>query len=87
MTVWKFPLTLADSQAVSMPLDAEILCIQVQGAATPCLWARVEEHHPLTERRIEMRGTGHSVESDLRYIGTVQLYGGTLVLHAFEDPR
>lgn len=84
-TIWKFELRLTDDQAVEMPAGAELLTVQLQGD-TPCLWAVVDPYAPPGRRRIYIRGTGHSLRltDDTRYLGTVQLHGGILVLHYFD---
>lgn len=85
MTIWKFPLRMADI-TISMPRGAQILCCQLQGKV-PCLWAVVDPHTPPVERHFVMCGTGHNLGyalEDLRYQDTVQLFDGSLVLHIFE---
>ena len=83
--VWKFPLGLQDSQAVQMPVGADVLTAQVQGE-TLCLWTLCDREEAVYETRtFAIHGTGHPVyAAPLKYIGTVQLGGGTLVLHVFE---
>lgn len=84
--IYKYPLTIADTQAVDMPIGAEALSVQLQGSI--CLWARVETSLPSALRTVRMYGTGHDC-SDLpatsQFIGTVQLNGGNLVFHVFID--
>lgn len=82
--IWKYPLNIADVQIVEMPLNAEILCVQMQGTS-PCLWALVNPEDELAFRKIEIFGTGHSMlEANRKYIGTVQSHSGALVWHVFE---
>jgi hypothetical protein len=85
VTIYKYPIKIADSQKVKLPLNAEILTAQTQGE-TLCLWAKVEERNTDTEERtIEVFGTGHPMSDDARrYIGTTQMQGGALVWHVFE---
>ena len=83
-TVWKYELELVDGQEIMMPAGAEILCIQVQ--TVPCVWARVEPENEMVGRIIRMYGTGHPLPTGtFTYIGTIQLYTGSLVLHFFEE--
>lgn len=90
-TIWKFRLSPIDEQGIEMPLGASILCAQEQYGVV-CLWAIVDDFptHPKEQRTIFLRGTGHPMivpETQLRYIGTVQKNGGSLVLHVFEPKR
>jgi len=87
-TIYKFPLKKMDGQNIIMPRGAEILTVQTQNEI-PCLWALVNPEEKETDARfIEMVGTGHPIANDMaterKYIGTFQLYGGTLVFHCFE---
>lgn len=83
--IWKFPLAERDDQTVSMPDDAQILCVQVQNG-TACLWALVEPEAPKAVRRFKTYGTGHQ-HADIpgKYIGSYQLLGGAIVFHVFEE--
>lgn len=86
--VWKYPLSLPLEGAqvcIRMPFAARILCVQVQNGV-PCLWAIVQPKEELVERVFDIVGTGAAIPPTARhYIGTVQLGGGALVLHVFED--
>lgn len=82
VTVFKYPLELTDEQHVDIPAGAELLTVQVQHDA-PTLWARVDTTRPAEQRLIRLAGTGHP-NAVGRYLATIQLLGGTLVLHAFE---
>jgi hypothetical protein len=83
--IWKFPLQLIDTQIISMPYAAKILCVQIQNGV-PCLWALCNTNDGVADVTIDIFGTGHSI-MDLftrTYIGTVQMGGGMLVWHVFE---
>lgn len=84
-TIWKFALPCVDEAFVSMPVGAQILCVQTQ-INNPCLWAVVDPDALTKEvRRFNIYGTGHEIEGEPgTYIGTFQLAGGTLVFHVFE---
>lgn len=86
--IWKFQLQSTDRQAFCLPKGAEILTIQVQGGE-PYFWALVDPLQEQVERFIEMYGTGHPVPFEegftKKYIGTYQLYNGSLVFHVFES--
>lgn len=89
--IWKFPLSwvwnfkTSDTQVISMPYAAKILCVQMQHGI-PCLWALCKMDDGMADRTIDIFGTGHSI-IDLftrTYIGTVQQMDGALVWHVFE---
>lgn len=85
--IFKYPISVTDSQAVDMPEGAQILTIQVQRNQL-CIWALVDDDVPPVPREIHMRGTGHDCNGveRLRYISTFQMMEGSLVFHAFELP-
>jgi hypothetical protein len=85
-TVWKFPLEVTDYQEIKMPVGAKILCIQAQ-SEKPCLWALVDPYANTYSVTIVMCATGHEIHGrhNLDYLGTFQLYAGSLVFHAFQE--
>lgn len=84
-SIFKYPIPVADTQKVTMPADARILCVQTQRGDQVCLWAEVNPNAKLASRTIEMFGTGHAMDESSRiYIGTVQIAGGVLVFHVYE---
>lgn len=71
-------------QPLKMPRGAKVLTVQTQGGE-PQLWATVDRDAPSVNRTFVTYGTGHEMSEDLLdYIGTYQLYDGTLVFHVFE---
>ena len=84
MTIWKFPIEIADVTSVNMPVDAKILCLQMQHGV-PCLWAEVDPTAPMVRRMFRFVGTGRDVADDLGpYIGTIQSGDGFYVFHLYE---
>ena len=81
MTVWKYVLTMSDEQEVIMPVDAEILHVEMQGAVL-CMWALVKADSKMKHRIFRIRGTGHHVDSNDIYIGTA--VSDPYVWHVFE---
>jgi len=76
---------IADDMSILIPVGAEILAVQVQ-RGMPCIWYKCDENSPKERRRILIYCTGEPItESNLRYIGTYQLYGGDYVAHVFEQ--
>ena len=85
-TIFKYPLAITDSQAVLMPVSAEILSVQFQGEYL-CLWAAVNPSEKKHARVIHIFGTGHPIPdaTKIRFIGTAQQFDGRLVWHVFEQ--
>ena len=84
-TIYKYPLLPQPClMTVGIPRGSKILCVQSQ-FGIPTLWASVDTEQPNVECRFRIVMTGQHSD-DLRpdlYIGTVQLDGGTFVLHVF----
>ncbi len=85
-TIYKYPLLIEDKQVVSMPINAEILTVQIQNGI-PCIWALVDTSSPLSDVSVRVYPTGGEVEQsqNLKYCGTFQMIGGGLVFHVFID--
>ncbi len=86
--IWKFELKITEEQEISMPMYAEILCVQCQNEVG-CLWAMVNPQNEKENRIIIIRGTGHMFEKDplKKYIGTFHISKGALVWHVFEKVK
>jgi hypothetical protein len=68
-----------------MPKHAKVLCVQNQFALT-CIWAIVDPTAEIEQRNFRWFGTGHPMpESPLHYVGTVQINGGELIFHLFQE--
>ena len=79
--IWKYIIRPVDH--ISMPEDAEILCVQMQGDK-PCIWVLLDPTKEKRTRLIRSYGTGHPIPEDPgRYIGTFQMKDG-LIFHTFE---
>ena len=85
MVIWKYELAMVDEQFVAMPIGAEVLTVQTQHNRL-CVWAQVDPTKHPELRRFVILGTGNPYEhrDGMRYIGTVQTHGGSLVWHVFE---
>lgn len=89
MVVYKYPIPLEEKFAIKMPRGAKLLHVEVQRYVSPdsyavMLWALVDTAEPIVERAFRLVGTGHEFFEACEHVGTVQLYGGTLVLHLFD---
>jgi len=88
-TIYKYELSpvLQGNHSLKLPKNAEILSVQAQND-TPCIWALVYPDNEVEERFFELFGTGHDIPCDMgidrKFIGTFQMYGGSLVFHLFE---
>ncbi len=82
-TIWKYPVT-AGRWTQIMPVDAEILSVQVQHKEVQ-MWVLVDPDAITEAREFDVYGTGHLIpESSGKFIGTFQIEGGALVFHLFE---
>lgn len=85
MRIWKWRLTVTDSQIILMPRGAKILDVQnVKGIAS--IWALCDPNMECEARQIEIYGTGNIVpDNPGTYIGTFQIAQGELIFHVFES--
>ncbi len=84
-SIWKFQLETIDKQELLMPIEAEVLTIQVQNEIL-CLWALVNTDANKEVRVFEIFGTGNPVNNEnKKYIGSYQLMKGAFVGHVFES--
>jgi len=82
--IYKFPIHLAAAPAIHMHAGAEILHVGVQNGEV-CAWALVNPKAAMGLRMFNLIGNGHPIERDPgKYLATVQLEKGTLVLHVFD---
>lgn len=74
-----------DSQCIEIPRDAEILSAQNQNE-NMCIWVKLKPNAEKIPRIIEIYETGQGIKNptNLKFIGSVQLDGNSLVLHIFE---
>jgi hypothetical protein len=85
LKVWKYELSLTDSQILSIPFGAKILSVQVQHGK-PMLWALVETDNSTDDYIIRTVATGDLMNfAPKQFLGTIQLACGDLVFHIFGD--
>jgi hypothetical protein len=79
---------LKNQVTIGIPHNSEFLTLQMQ-RGIPCLWFEVDPDTPEEMRTFHVIGTGHTVPEGiaLEYVGTVQAFDETLVLHVYEQPR
>ena len=82
--IYKYPIKITDYQVIEMPINSNILTVQMQ-KETPCIWAIVDPDNKPELRHIRIVGTGHPINNTMiNYIGTFQMASGILVWHVFE---
>ena len=90
--IWKYHLQPDLSRnitTIEIPIQHVILSVGQQDNEI-MLWIMVDPESPLMQKRFFIIGTGHEMsagQSKLifdKFIGTVHLYDGKLVLHIFE---
>lgn len=91
MKIYRYRLSITDEPRVLMPHKAQVLSVgppRDEGDDLD-LWAIVDPHDTdLVLREFRAVGTGNPMPEDCgRFVGTVPVYGGTLIFHVFEaDP-
>lgn len=82
-TIWKFPVFAQERQTLSMPKDAIVRSVQIQGPQGVQLWAEIPDDTAETEERtVLLVGTGNEIPADAKtFIDTVQV--GPYVFHAY----
>lgn len=82
--IWKFPLEIIDWQTIDMPASSEVISVHEQHGLV-CIWAKVATGLPITKRGVAIFGTGHALSGSAgKFIGTVLVDHGSLVLHVFD---
>lgn len=72
-------------QTVEMPEGAKILSLQTQHNE-PQIWALCDEFAVKESRTFRAVPTGQAFDDEgLTYIGTIQINGGMLVFHIYEE--
>ena len=84
--IWKYEIQTTDSQFIFMPIDAEILSVNVQNDK-PCIWVLVNPERSCGERGIRIFGTGNPIPIDYsgKYIGQYFQLEDLLVWHVFDE--
>jgi hypothetical protein len=86
MKIYKYEIPIKDEFILELPKGAKILSFQKQHGK-PYIWCLVnqEETEPIKFRMII---DGHDFDYDgryMRFIGTIQMTEGYLVLHLFKE--
>lgn len=84
-TIFKYEID-NNNLSVEMHQNAKILTVQEQRGKI-CIWAEIDTSKDFELRHFVLMGTGHSfhnIPENIKYIGTVQLHNGDLVIHVYE---
>ena len=85
--IWKIEIPASGSSSIEIPHMGEILWVAGQGDFV-YMWVKFPEEYKerLDVRDFEIYGTGDTIPGGVnrKFIGTVQLYSGSLVFHIFE---
>lgn len=85
--IWKIEIPAKGDSSIEIPHMGEILSVGSQGDFI-YMWVKFPEEYKerLDIRHFEVYGTGHFIPGGInrKFIGTVHLYGGSLVFHIFE---
>jgi len=83
--IWKFQLKEHGIQSIEMPHGARVLSVQVQPNTGVMVWAECDPDNAKHVRWFNVVMTGQPFHaSDWRFIATLQLHGGEIVLHVYE---
>ena len=83
--VYKQKLAVCDEQDIFLPKGSKALHIDIQKEDV-CMWFECDDEAQMERRKILCIGTGYRVPSqEAEYIGTVLLYGGSLVYHFYME--
>ena len=82
--VYKYTLTQAYHQRISMPGNARIIHVDVQHDM-PCVWAEVELEVSPRDVELYIVQTGMPLPNgEIKYVGTFMLDGGYYVGHVYQ---
>lgn len=87
--ILKYPLNIAIQQVVHLPVEAQILSIEVQNGGL-CMWALCEDAAFRQTKAVEvvtvttgMPGVPENILTTHHFMGTKLLSNGGFVVHAF----
>ena len=82
-TIFKYSLSVTDTQVLKMPKNADVFSAQFQGNQL-CVWGLVDTEAELEDREFRIFGTGQPFEvlGMFRFVDTVQ-QGDYFVWHVF----
>lgn len=78
--IYKYPIEIRDWQQITVHEGAQPLAFQLQDGI-PTLWCIVDTEAPKALMSLMIAGTGHEINGDWNFIGTIQQDG--FVWHLF----
>ncbi|WP_051309297.1 DUF7352 domain-containing protein [Desulfogranum japonicum] len=85
-TIRKYHLQPNKHQTIKLPTGSRILGVDAKGEDTPVLWALVDPEKDTELKSLALYATGTELPDDPgHYLGSFQLFDGTLEFHAFEE--
>lgn len=84
--IWKYILSITDTQIINIPEGSKILKIGVQEGTNISMWCMVNPDASKIDRLIKIHGTGQDIQTEYpedAYVGSVQLDG--YVWHIFDE--
>lgn len=85
-TVFKFPLSYRQDVRLSLPEEARVVQVGLDGAGDPCLWVLLDPALPTDggpDLSYGIYGTGGQVPDHKEYVGT--FFSLPFVWHIFRD--
>jgi len=83
--IYKYSLDTIDQQVLRLPSNSKVLSVAAQGDNI-VLYVRIDDTIVrMTDCLVLIHGTGHDADDtiDSTFVGTVNLYNGTLMFHVF----
>lgn len=86
--ILKYPIPVGEGMNdifhLKLHKNSKILSLQIQKEQI-VLWVLSNEEEELKSRKFRIAGTGHYINENIKeFIGTIQLFNGSLVFHLFE---
>lgn len=71
-TIWKYRLDDINNGylTVEIPGDSRIVMVDNDPEGIPSMWIELNSAAPVCTRRFVIRGTGHTIQADLEYVGS-----------------
>lgn len=83
LTIWKY--RVATKTVLQIPKGGRVLSVDEQNGDI-YIWVLANPNAEKEDRTFLVYGTGHDIpDNPMWFVGTVQLMGGKLVFHIFEE--
>jgi hypothetical protein len=86
LTIWKFNLDDAQNETTfEAPAPARVMSAGLDPAGRPSVWVEVESDAKKVERTVFLYGTGHPIETNGRFVGSI--FDGSFVWHVYTEEQ